>query len=158
MFVDRDGDPIFPAGQFVARNRDSCDLPGRIGTENVEYDLEVELEICDSTCAAGCTGDGCNVVPPLRFSCNTARGSDPDVPSSDVPYRFTVHTVVTLDDRDIVCRDPDPTCIAVPGPRERKIQAGLVTDLQVYQIVVDVDQDAPRSGEGSLDLEACGCV
>jgi hypothetical protein len=158
VFVDRDGDPIFPAGQFVAGNRDSCDLPGRIGTELVRYDLQVELEICDATCPAGCDEEGCRVVDPLRFSCKTARGSDPDIPASEDPYRFTVHTVIRVRDRGIECHGPAPTCIAVPGPRERKVLPGLVTDLHVQQIIVDVDQAAPRSGDGSLDLEACGCV
>jgi hypothetical protein len=158
VFVDRDGDPIFPAGQFVQGNRDSCGLPGRIGAEQVAYDLQVELEICDATCPAGCGGEGCLVIDPLRFSCKTARGSDPDIPSSDDPYRFTVRTVIRVPDRNIECRDPEPTCIAVPGPRERKVLPGLVTDLHVHQIVLDMDQAAPRSGDGSLDLEACGCV
>jgi hypothetical protein len=158
VFVDRDGDPIFPAGQFVQGNRDSCGLPGRIGTERVAYDLQVELEICDATCPEGCGGEGCPVVDPLRFSCKTARGSDPDIPSSDDPYRFTVRTVIRVPDRNIECRAPEPTCIAVPGPRERKVLPGLVTDLHVHQIVLDMDQAAPSSGDGSLDLEACGCV
>jgi hypothetical protein len=35
----------------------------------------------------------------------------------------------------------------------------LVTDLQVYQIAVDVDIDVPADREeGSLDLERCGCA
>lgn len=158
VFVDRDGEPIFPAGQFAVGNRDSCGLPGRIDGDPVSYDLEVEVEICDPACPDGCGAEACRVIPPLRFSCETARGSDPDVPSSDDPYLFTFRSLVFIDGPDVVCPNPEPTCIAVPGPRERIVRPGLVTDLQVVQIVVDVDQSAPTIAGGALDLEACGCA
>jgi hypothetical protein len=153
VFVDRDGDPIYPGGVFTADDeRDSCELPGTLGGQSTRYDLRVELEICDPGCTEGCDAEACLVVPRLMFPCTTARGNDPDVPASDTPYRFTVRAL--LDPEPLAECDPAPTCLAVPAPRERVVGAGLVTDLQVYQIVVDVD----RQGDRSLDLEACGCA
>jgi hypothetical protein len=156
-FVDRDGQQIFPGGLFDPAQDDACDLPGRRGGARVSYDLDIELEICDPRCGSGCDDPACHVVPPLSFDCATSRGSDPDVPSAEMPYRFTFRAVVSLDGED-ACRDPDPTCVAVPGPRERTVRPGLVTDLQVYQVVLDFDLDGPPDTEGALDLEACGCA
>jgi hypothetical protein len=153
VFVDRDGDAIYPGGVFTSGDeRDSCGLPGVAGGQGVTYDLRVELEICDPGCAAGCDAEECLVVPNHVFPCITARGNDPDVPASEEPYRFTVRAVLESPGLPGPCRDP--ACLAVPAPRERVVTAGLVTDLQVYQIVVDVD----RQGDASLDLEACGCA
>lgn len=155
VFVDRDGDPIYPGGVFtVADERDSCGLSGLQGARGVPYDLRVELEICDPACTAGCDAEECLVVPRHVFPCTTARGNDPDVPASSDPYRFTVRAIIDAPALTAECREPAPTCVAVPAPRERVVTAGLVTDLQVYQIVLDVD----RQGEASLDLEACGCA
>jgi hypothetical protein len=153
VLVDRDGDPIYPGGVFTADDEsDSCDLSGTAAEQPTAYDLRVELEICDPGCAAGCDADECLVVPRQMFSCITARGNDPDVPASDEAYRFTVRAVLDAPMFTSECRDP--SCLAVPAPRERVVTAGRVTDLQVYQIIVDVD----RQGDASLDLEACGCA
>ena len=155
VIVDRDGDPIYPGGVFTADDeRDSCDLAGTAAERTVPFDLRVELEICDPGCEAGCDADECLVVPRHEFPCTTARGNDPDVPASDQPYRFTVRAVLDAPVFTSECRDPAPSCLAVPAARERVVTAGRVTDLQVYQIVVDVD----RQGDAALDLEACGCA
>jgi hypothetical protein len=155
-FVDRDGEQIFPGGLFDPAESDACNLPGRFGETRVTYDLDVALEICDPACDAGCDDPACQVMSPLTFDCRTSRGSDPDVPSSDDPYRFTFRANVAIDGREEACR-PAPTCVAVPGPRERTVRPGLVTDLQVYQVVVDFDLGASVTGRGALDLGACGC-
>jgi hypothetical protein len=157
VFVDRDGDAIYPGGVFTSGDeRDSCGLPALVGAgedrELVSYDLRVELEICDPGCAAGCDAEECLVVPRHVFPCTTARGNDPDVPASTEAYRFTVRAV--LDSPALASECRSPSCLAVPAPRERVVTAGLVTDLQVYQLVVDVD----RQGDAALDLEACGCA
>jgi hypothetical protein len=153
-FVDRAGDVIFPGGAFALGNRDSCDLPGRREGGQLAYDLRLQLEICDPSCAAGCADPSCHVVEPARFPCDTARASDVDVPASTEPYRFTVRGVIEAEAID--CTEPEPTCVAVPGPRDRTVQPGLVTDLQVMQIAVDIDLGA--GDEEVLDLEACGCA
>lgn len=153
VFVDRDGDAIYPGGVFTADDeRDSCELPGLAGGQGIPYDLRVELEICDPGCEAGCDDEACLVVPRRMFPCTTARANDPDVPASDEPYRFTVRAVLDASSLAEQCREP--TCLAVPAPRERVVTAGLVTDLQVHQIVVDVDRQSDRS----LQLEECGCA
>lgn len=154
-FVDQDGDPIFPSGVFDLGRTSSCALPGRAASGSVRYDLGAELVICDPECIGGCEDPDCQVVAPLGFNCERSRGSNPSVPSSDAPYQITISPVVTLPDGD-ECRDLD-ACITAPGPRERVVHAGLVTDLQVFQLVVGMDQGGPTSGSGSLDLEGCGC-
>lgn len=155
VFVDRDGDAIYPGGVFtVGDERDSCELPGVLGDREISYDLRIELEVCDPACAAGCDAEECLVIPRHVFPCTTARGNEPEVPAADEPYRFTVRPLLDAPGLDMECRDPGPTCLAVPAPRERLVRAGLVTDLQVQQIVVDID----RPGDPRLDLEACGCA
>ncbi len=159
VFVDRDGDPIYPGGVFSLEDeRDTCDLAGQIGQQSTRYDLRVQLEICDPDCAAGCDADECLVAEPRRFGCNTARGNEPQVPASDTPYRFTVRPVISIAGFDTECRDALPTCLAVPAPRERTVQGGLVVDLQVYEILVDIDRTATEAQERDLDLEDCGCA
>ena len=154
-FVDQDGDPIFPSGVFDLGRTSSCALRGRTESEQVRYDLAAELVICDPECLGGCEDPDCQVVAPLGFDCDRSRGSNPSVPSSDAPYQFTISPVVTLPGGN-ECRDLD-ACIAAPGPRERVVHPGLVTDLQVFQLVVGMDQGGPISGSGSLDLQGCGC-
>jgi hypothetical protein len=151
VVVDRDGEAIFPAGQFMASG-DTCDLPGRSGDASVRYDLRVELDICDPGCDAGCDADECRIVAPTRYSCSVARGTDRDVPASEDPYMFTVRASISTPDGE--CSDLAPPCVATPGPRERTVHRGLVTDLQVFQIIVNSDIDAGDP----LDLEACGCA
>lgn len=154
-WVDRDGTVIFPTGIFEPRDRDACDLPGTLGGAAVAYDLGVRLEICDPTCEMGCGDAECLVVPPRTFSCESYRGAETDVPASDDdPYRITLRPVLEIQPNGSVCRDVAPDCIAAPGPRERYVEAGLVTDLQVYQMVVDIEIE----GDEVLDLEACGCA
>lgn len=156
VFVDRDGDAIFPGGLFDgASTRDACDLPARGTAGTTSYDLSVELQICDPQCAGGCDDASCSVIAPLGYDCETSRGSNIDIPSSSDPYQFVLKPIIELGSSR--CENPDPTCIAAPGPRERTVGQGLTVDLQVYQFIVDVDREAPVNAGGSLDLEACGC-
>ncbi len=156
VFVDQDGDTIFPGGVFDLGRTDACGLPGTTSEGGVRFDLSVELTICDPTCTQGCEDPDCQVIAPLGFDCNNSRGSNPSVPSDDAPYQFRLNPVLSLPD-DVECRDLT-SCIAAPGPRERVVKPGLVTDLQVFQLVVGLDIDAPAAAGGSLDLEACGCA
>ncbi len=155
-FVDQDGGAIYPSGVFDLGRTSSCALPGRTADGQVRYDLTAELTICDPTCPGGCEEPDCQVVAPLGSDCDRYRGSNPSVPSSDQPYQFTITPVVTLPGGD-ECRDLE-ACIAAPGPRQRVVKPGLVTDLQVFQLVVGMDQDGTPTAGGSLDLEGCGCA
>lgn len=159
VFVDRTGEPIFPGDQLSAdRRKSSCNFRSTSGAEtSTKYDIDVELEICDPSCADGCEAEACRVMDPLGFPCDVARGSAADVPAADAPYRFTLHAVVTRDDDGTKCSELPSECIDVPGPRERTVTAGLVTDLQVYQIKLGIDVDGDDT-ESRLDLEACGCA
>ncbi len=156
QIADRGGEVIYPSGKVSPDAfRDSCDLPARIGSEDVAYDLHVELEICDPACG-DCADPACQVVPTERFPCTRARATEPSVPAAADPYLMTVRPVIVRDGQDCL---PPPSCVAAPGPIERQVRAGLVTDLQVLQVVVDVDSTAPRSDPvARLDLVACGCA
>jgi len=157
QFVDRDGTAIFPQGLFERNDRGACDRPGfTMPGQFTTYDLSVELEICDTTCPAGCEDPSCFVIDPLQFSCRTFRGAEQNIPASDDPYLFTLRPVIGVDASDTTCRNPAPSCLATPGPRERRVDEGLVVDLQVYQILVDIELAEPD--EDALDLEECGCA
>lgn len=158
VFVDRGGEPFYPGGQFALnRYESSCGLRGKIGDTTVRYDLRLELEICDPACAGGCDDPDCQVVEPRRFSCKTARASDLEVPSAPDPYQFSTRAVIERED-GVECSNLPPGCVAAPGPRERIVSPGLVTDLQVYQIGVDMDGTVgPTNDAAHLDLEACSC-
>lgn len=156
VFVDLDGRTIFPTGVFDLGGRDACNLPARANGRSVTYDLGVELSVCDPTCPQGCSDPDCQVIAPLEFDCETHRGSNPAIPSSDEPYQFALAPVLTLEDGS-ECREVS-TCIASPGPRERVVEPGLVTDLQVFQLVVGIVQGASSTDVGALDLEECGCA
>ena len=148
-WVDRDGDPIFPAGQF-SPGQGSCDVRARSSDGATRVDLRVELSICEESCADACDAE-CEVTPAERFDCDAARATLNSVPAAEEPYLFIVRAVI--DGTGEPCVAPPPGCIAVPGPRARTVQRGLVTDLQVYQLAVDLDLD----GDSSLDMAACGC-
>ncbi len=92
-FVDRDGDAIFPAGQFSFGSLDACDLPARSGSSDARIDLEVQLDICSASCGGDCDGD-CRVMPAERPGCDTARATLTEVPASDDPYLFFLRAVV----------------------------------------------------------------
>lgn len=148
--VDRLGEPIYPAGVLSADRRDdSCRLPGRAGEASVPYRLQLQLDACPPDAQSA---DECDTT---AFSCAVHRASMM-IPAATEPYEFTVRALTRRADRDEDCPELESDCIAVPGPRNRKVRDGLVTDLQVYQVVVDVDAEA--SGRtGRLDLEGCGC-
>lgn len=156
VFVDRGGEPIFPDRQLAPdRRKDSCSLPGRTAADAVNYSLRVGLTICDTTCDGGCADPACHVVPMQIFPCDSARFTAREVPASGDPYVFDVVAHVGFDGDDCI---PLPSCVAAPGPRERTVDAGGTTDLQVHQFVLAVDDGASNFEAGRLDLEACGCA
>ncbi|GEM_PF-1377298 len=146
LFVDADGERLFPQGRLD----DTCALESEVAEGGrVRYDLQVELLMTRSECTGGIDDDACLVLSPLRFACDTARGSHLDVPASEQPYLMTVRAVAVRADTGDVCV-PDAECVVVPGPRTREVEGGLVTDLQIYEIVL---ADAGHL----LDERECGC-
>lgn len=144
-FVDRSGAAIYPDGDL----EDTCALRGtfRAGENPRTYELHTEVRICDPACEAGCDDAACWLEEPLRFGCDTARGSG-IVASHDEPVLIDVRvTAYPGGDSACACALGSP-CAQVPGPRRRMIRPGLVTDLQVYLLVLDL----PAAAE---PLEAC---
>jgi hypothetical protein len=148
-FHDRDLGTVFPRGD----HRDSCRFVGREGESPRTYDLNVRLTV-QGPCVEGEAPEDCEIVARESFGCTRYRGYLPDVPTAAEPYLMTVDVLVNPAGAPPFAALP--TCVAVPGPRTRTVRAGHVTDLAVYQLIVD----ATRFGQGEdldgrLDLEAC---
>ena len=156
-FVDHDGEPIFPGGSII-NNRDTCALDGVGATGLTTYALIVSLVIEDTRCLADFEDmpmddpAACEVARE-SFDCDRARGAVTGVPVSDAPYLMSVEVFADPagDEEPFLV---DPTCIAVPGPRTRKVQSGRITDLAVYQLVAHgIKLDDAEAGQ--LDLPGC---
>ncbi len=150
--VDAGGRDVFPVGPFD----DLCSFIGRTAAdgERRPYSLNVRLSLCEPGCAQGC-GDAACVVEALDFSCNAARGFD-TVPAREEPYELRVDLVADLGGACACALGP--ACALVPGPRTRAIEPGLVTDLQVYLLVLtglDLGVDTSEMGRTVMDLVGC---
>lgn len=151
--VDLAGDQVFPFG-FLG---DTCGFSGKLAEADAaarDYALQVRLRLCDPACAAGCDDPTCQ-VDVLRFDCSAARGFA-TVPSSEEPYDIRVDLVASPDDGACGC-SLTPPCALVPGPRRRAVEPGLVTDLQVYLLVLGLEAiaDSYKDGRAQLDLSTC---
>ena len=151
--VDRAGTTVAPFGVLA----DTCDFSGKLApdAEAASYDLELRLRLCDPDCAAGCDDPACQ-VEDLRFDCSAARGFATVAARIDSPYDIVVDLMAAP--RDGACRcSLTPPCALVPGPRRRTVEAGLVTDLQVYLLVLGLDniRESIEGGRPRLDLDAC---
>lgn len=147
-FVDRQGEPIFPNGEL----KESCSFRGPVAPEGEArtIDLRVELRLCDPECAGGCDDPACLVTEPLRFACLDYRGHA-TVPASEGPYLFETRVIAEIDgDAECACAISS-ACVQVPGPRQRMVRPGLVTDLQVYQLILDIADPTATN----LDLSPC---
>lgn len=153
--VDRAGTQIAPFGVLG----DTCDFAGKLAaadTELTNYDLAVRLRLCDSECAGGCNDPTCEVVEDLRYGCGAARGFSTVPARTDSPYDIEVDLVATPHNGACGCA-LTPPCALVPGPRRRTVEPGLVTDLQVYLLVLGLDniRESREDGRPRLDLDAC---
>lgn len=154
--VDRAGAQVFPSGELT----DLCAFTGLLtdgDTKTTPYDLSVRLRLCDPGCPAGCDDPSCLAVEaPIDYPCNAARGFSSVPARADPPYDFHVELVATADDATCGCI-VSPPCALVPGPRTRAVEAGLVTDLQVYLLVLGLDDVAAATtgGRTRLDLTTC---
>ncbi len=156
-FLDRDSSPVVPGNSLTLP--DTCSLLGTFDEEigATRYALEVVLNICLPECAAGCDDPACQVIDPQVFSCETTRATL-DVPSRDEPYVFSSRVVARQSDAETCTCALTSACVATPGARQRKVTAGLVTDLQVQQLVLttlDFAEDFDANRDLHLDLATC---
>ncbi len=114
----------------------------------------MRLSIYDACDAEQSVAD-CEPLVRTTFDCNRFRGYLPEVPSSEDPY--LMHVDVRVNPRSEPPFSAGAACVAVAGSRERSIRPGRITDLAVYQLVVDALAFDPDSGQldDRLDLEAC---
>ena len=153
--VDRAGSQIAPFGALG----DTCDFSGKLTADaaRIDYDLVLRLRLCDPDCVAGCDDPACP-VEDLRYDCNTARGFSKVLARTDSPYDIEVDLVAPPQDGACGC-SLTPPCALVPGPRRRTVEAGLGTDLQVYLLVLGLDniRDSLEAGRPHFDLDTC-CI
>ncbi|MGB1014935.1 MAG: hypothetical protein ACPG4T_12435 [Nannocystaceae bacterium] len=157
-FLDRDSAPVVPGNSLTLP--DTCSLLGTLDPDigETRYALEVVLHTCLSSCTDGCLTDpACQVIAPQRFSCETTRATV-DLPASEDPYLFATEVVARQEDSETCACAISSTCVATPGSRLRKVLAGLVTDLQVQQMVLttlDFAGDFDSDRNLHLDLATC---
>ena len=63
---------------------------------------------------------------------------------------MSVHVWVKADGAEAY--EASPECIAIPGPRLAKVERGRITDLSIYQVVVNA---LDLGSNIDFDLEAC---
>jgi hypothetical protein len=154
--VDRAGTQVFPSGEIS----DLCEFTGLLAEDDAAvtpYALSVRLRLCDPGCPAGCDDPSCLAIDaPIDYACDDARGFTEVPARTSPPYDFHVELLATADDADCGCT-VTPPCALIPGPRTRAVEAGLVTDLQVYLLVLGLDNiaTATTGGRTRLDLAAC---
>lgn len=152
--VDAAGQAMFPAGDFG----DLCEFIGRAvpGGERRPYSLRAQLRLCEPGCPGDCADEPSCQVETLRYRCDAARGFS-TVPAREEPYLFEVAMVADFGG-GCSC-ELGPACALAPGPRMRKVEPGLVTDLQVYLFVltgIDIfAQIQPEQGRTVMDLDRC---
>ncbi len=157
VVAGRDGEPIYPSGKLTpSAYDDTCSLPGwGPGMAEVTYTLRMTFSVCDAGCG-DCDDPACRVVPTAELPCDAIRYTDPEVPASDEAYLFEVRPTLEFDGARCT---PAAPCVVAPGPISRKVRPGLVTDLQVVEILLDAEGGAtPGSPASRLDLAACGCT
>jgi hypothetical protein len=150
QFDDADLRRIFPVGV----EPDTCELTSESG---VRYDLRVRLTIVENSeaCSEDWTNPDCQIIEPLIFPCNRSRGTALSVPPSaaddgtDPGYLMVVETLV--DPTDTAAFVPASSCVGGAGPRVRQVRPGRITDLEVYEFIV---QAINNQGQ-LLDIDAC---
>ena len=147
--VDRAGAQIFPSGAL----EDTCAFVGRLpgsGEDLVDYEVLVEINLCEPGCEPGCTDPAC-IHTRLTFDCTAARGYA-TVEARSEPYDFDIHLVAAPADGSCAC-DLQPPCALIPGPRRRTVEPGLITDLQVYLMVLGLDDIDAAEADGRVRLD-----
>ncbi len=154
-FVDRERTDIYPGERM-----NSCAFLGQLGdAAEQEYGLHVELSICDPRCDGDCASGEC-VIQERRFPCKTARATTSVPMIEEREYTFSTRILAAPSGADI--EDPATCtctlleeCALTPGPRDRILRPGLVTDLQVYQFVLPTLSLPVDLDPIPLDLSSC---
>jgi hypothetical protein len=150
QFEDQNLERIFPQGDSA----DTCEFTSASG---IRYDLRVRLNVVENTEACAATPDdaACQIIEPVLFPCNRQRGTADPVPISarddgtDPGYLMFVEAM--FDPTDGPAFVPNASCLVGPGPRVRKVRPGRITDLEVYEFVVE----AVTVKDYAVDLDAC---
>ncbi len=150
QFEDRDLERIYPQG-------DRGDTCGFTSASQIRYDLRVRLRVVENTDACAATPDepACQIIEPVLFPCNRQRGTAEPVPisaqadGSDPGYLMFVDALI--DPTDGPPFVPNADCMVGPGPRIRKVRPGRITDLEVYEFIVE----AVSVGDYGLDFNDC---
>ncbi|GEM_PF-5306299 len=134
----------------------SCDIAANDanGVRNVALQVRLTISSTAGDCehpADTALQPGC-IVAQKVFPCDRYRGTIKDVPAADDAYLMTVDVLVQPD-RGEPRFVPGPRCISVPGPRSRRIEAGRISSLAVYQLIVH-SVDLERHSR--YDLQNCG--
>lgn len=158
--VDGDFEDLFPGQRFSSSCKftDLASLQLDEGQNNpdaepapairIDFSLQVRLRVFD--CPESETLEMCEQKTPVRtkiFDCQHMRGTIGGLNASDTPYLFVVDTLMTPSVGANLF--PRGTCVATPGARRRLIRAGQITNLAVYQIVVQGTKDR------LLEVEKC---
>ena len=151
--VDRAGTTVFPSGLLS----DTCDFLGLLpgADQPVAYDLQLQVRLCEPGCAAGCDDPSCQ-VDRLRFKCRSARGFRTVQARPEAPYDFHVDMIASPDSGACGCT-LKPPCALGPGPRNRTVEPGLVTDLQVYLFVLGLDDIRASTDKDRTRLDLASC-
>jgi hypothetical protein len=158
--VDAAGRQGFPEGDLD----DLCRFTGRTaeGGERRPYSLHVRLRLCEPDCPGECVSTPECQVETIDYRCESARGFS-TVPARDEEYDFEVDLMAQFASRpsgseaggECAC-ELGPSCALVPGPRTRAIEPGLVTDLQVYLLVLTrLDLGSKPPDPVVMDLDGC---
>lgn len=149
--VDAAGRQGFPEGDLD----DLCGFVGRAAADGPQrpYSLHVQLRLCEPDCPQDCADAPECQIETLEYRCESARGFS-TVPAREQPYDFEVDLVADFGG-GCAC-ELGPACALVPGTRTRTVEPGLVTDLQVYLLVLTrlhLTDDPPDPIV--MDLDGC---
>lgn len=150
QFEDAELQRVYPVGV----EPDTCEFESQSG---ILYDLRVRLTIVENTesCRDDWTNPDCQIIEPLLFPCNRSRGTALSVPASaaedgtDPGYLMVVEALVDPTDTEPFV--PKSSCVAGPGPKVRQVRPGRITDLEVYQFIVEAIDNQGLL----LDIDAC---
>ena len=154
VLVDANLERIFPGD---AANT-SCALEDWLrarGPAGPHTRVAARVRLLGYECAdTATTGDGqtfpCPAAEPIideRFDCALSGAVVTRIPALDDAIVWVMQ--VEVDDGTGAALVASDRCISIPGPRQRKIVPGSITDLELYQLVVHATRDAP------LELTDC---